>query len=104
MKKQIKTKKNKIMKKINNHLDEIIGKSKSFENQIKSIKKFKNLNDYYDYNVNDFGNKELRFNIFKLKHAHLSNDIDEKLFEEIFDHKFETLVNKLINVTKKKIK
>ena len=67
------------MKKINNHLDEIIGKSKSFENQIKSIKKFKNLNDYYDYNVNDFGNKELKFKTFKLELAHLSNEIDEKL-------------------------
>ena len=32
-------KKNKIMKKLNDHLDEIIDKSKSFENQIKSIKK-----------------------------------------------------------------
>ena len=56
MKKQIKTKKNKIIKKINDH-DEIICKSKSFEHQIKLIKKFKNLNDYYYYNVNDFGNK-----------------------------------------------
>ena len=32
--------KNEIMKKLNDHLDEIINKSKSFENQIKSIKKF----------------------------------------------------------------
>ena len=31
--------KNKIMKKLNDHLDEIIDKSKSFENQIKSINK-----------------------------------------------------------------
>ena len=37
---QIKTKKNKI-KKLNDHLDEIIDKSKSFEDQIKSIKKVK---------------------------------------------------------------
>ena len=39
MKKQIKTKKNKIIKKLNDHLDEIIDKSKSFEDQIKSLKK-----------------------------------------------------------------
>ena len=40
MKKQlIKTKKNKIIKKWNDHLDEIIDKSKLFEDQIKSIKK-----------------------------------------------------------------
>ena len=27
----------------------------------------------------------------------MSNEIDEDLFEQIFDHKFETLANKLIN-------
>ena len=37
MKQWVKTKKNKI-KKLNDHLDEIIDKSKSFEGQIKSIK------------------------------------------------------------------
>ena len=69
----------KIIKKINDHLNEIIDKSKSFEEQIKSLKKLKNLNDYYDYNVNDFVNKELKLKIFKLGLAHLSNEIDEKL-------------------------
>ena len=34
-------KKNKIIKKLNDHLDEIIGKSKSFEDQIKLKKKKK---------------------------------------------------------------
>ena len=91
-------KKNKI-KELNDHLDEIIDKSKSFEDQIKSIRKIKNLNDYYY--VNNFGDKELKFKIFKLKLAHLSNEIDEDLFEQIFDHKFETLANKLINTTNK---
>ena len=62
-------KKNKIIKKLNDHLDEIIGKSKSFEDQIKSIRKVKTLDDYYY--VNDFGNKELKFKTFKLKLAHL---------------------------------
>ena len=69
----------KTIKKINDHLNEIIDKSKSFEEQIKSLKKLKNLNDYYDYNVNDFVNKELKLKIFKLELAHLSNAIDEKL-------------------------
>ena len=36
-------KKNKIIKKLNDHLDEIIDKSKSFEDQIESIKKFRDL-------------------------------------------------------------
>ena len=31
----------------------------------------------------------------------MSNDIDEKLFETIFDHKLETLANKLRNTTNK---
>ena len=42
MKKQwIKTKKKIIMKNLNDNLDEIIDKSKSFEDQIKSLKKEK---------------------------------------------------------------
>ena len=35
------------LKKINDHLDKIIDKSKSFEDQIKSIKKVENLNEFY---------------------------------------------------------
>ena len=31
----------------------------------------------------------------------MSNIIDEKLLKQIFDHKFETLANKLINTTNK---
>ena len=46
-------------------------------------------------------NKELKFKIFKLKLAHWPNEIDEDLFKQIFDHKFEVLANKLINTTNK---
>ena len=88
-----------IIKKLNDYLDEIIDKSKSFEDQIKLIRKVENLDDYYY--VNNFDDKELKFKIFKLKLAHLSNDIGEKFFEQIFDHKFETLANKFINTTNK---
>ena len=70
------------------------------------IKKVENLGDYYC--VIDFDDKKLKFKIFKLKLAHLSNKIEEDLFKQIFDHKFQTfeaLANKLINQqTKKKIK
>ena len=45
------------IKKINDHLDKIIDKSKSFEDQIKSIKKVENLGDYY--RVNGFDDKKL---------------------------------------------
>ena len=76
--------KNIIIKKLNDHLDETIDKSKSFEDQIKLIKKFKNLNDYYYHNVNDFGDKELKFKVFKLELAHLSNEIGKNLFEQVF--------------------
>ena len=46
-------------------------------------------------------NKELNLKIFKLKYAYLSNDLDEKLFEDIFGHTFVTLINKLMNTTSK---
>ena len=87
------------MKGLNDNLDEIIDKSKSFEYQIESLKKVENLEEYYF--IDDFGDKELKFKIFKLRLAHLSNEIDKDLFEQIFDHKFETLANKLINTTNK---
>ena len=66
---------------------------------MKSIKKVKNLDDYYY--VNDFGDKELKFKIFKIKLAHLSNETDENLFEQICGLTLGTLANKLINTTKK---
>ena len=94
-------KKNKIIKKWNDHLDKIIGKSKSFEDQIKSIRKIENLYDDYYY-LNNFGDKELKFKIFKLRLAHLSNDIDENFFEKIFGLTLIKLADKLINTRNKK--
>ena len=88
-----------IIKELNDNLDEIIGKSKSFEEKIKSIRKVENLNEYWF--TDDYGDKELEFKIFKLKFAHLSNIIDKNLFKQIFGHTFETLANKLINTTNK---
>ena len=99
MKQWIKTKRNKIIKGLIDNLDKIIDKSKSFEDQIKSSKKVEYLEEYYF--INDFGDKELKFKTFKVRLAHLSNEIDKDLFEQIFDHQFETLANKLINATNK---
>ena len=87
------------IKQLNDDSDEIIDKSKSFEDQIKSIRKVENLNEYWF--TNDYCDKELEFKIFKLRLAHLSNIIDKKLFKQIFGHTFETLANKLINTTNK---
>ena len=51
---------------------------------------------YYD------DDKELNLKTLKLKFAYISNDIHEKLFQEVFGHTFVTLANKLINTTNKK--
>ena len=105
LKQQIKTKKiikrlKNYKKRLNDHFYKMIEKSKSFEDQIKSLKKVENLDD--DYSINDFDDKELKCKFFKLKLAHLSNIIDIKLFKQTFGHTFEALANKLINTTNKK--
>ena len=87
------------IKYLNDLLDEIIDKSKSFEEQIKSLKKREDLKGFWPYN--DFGDKELKSKYFKIKLADMSNDIDETLFEQIFGHTLEALANKLINTTNK---
>ena len=74
-------------------------KSKSFEEQIKSLKKLKVLKGYWPFN--DYGDKELKSKYFKIELADMSNEIDKKLFEQIFGHTLETLANKLINTTNK---
>ena len=92
-------KKSIIIKKLNDDLDEIIDKSKLFEEQIESIKKVKHLNEYYF--MKDYGDRKLKFKICKLRLAHLSNIIDKKLFKQIFGHTLEELATKLINTTNK---
>ena len=88
-----------IIKELKDDLDEIIDKSKSFEEQIESIRKVENINEHYF--MEGYGNKELEFKILKIRLAHLSNIIDKKLFTQIFGHTFKTLANKLINTTNK---
>ena len=87
------------MKKLNDHLDKIIDKSKSFEDQIKSLEKVENLREYYF--INNFDDKQLESKIFELKLTHLSNIIDKKLFEKMFGHTLTKLANKLINTIDK---
>ena len=89
----------KIKKELNDHLYKMIDQSKSFEEQIKSFKKREDLKGFWPYN--DHSDKELKSKYFKIKLADMLNIIDEKVFETIFDHKFETLANKLLNTTNK---
>ena len=49
MKQWVKTKKPEIIKEKNDNLDQIIDKSKSFEDQIKSLKKREDLKEYYPF-------------------------------------------------------
>ena len=72
------------IKNINDNLDEIIDKSKSFEDQIESLKKREVLKGFWPYN--DYDDKELKSKYFKIQLADMSNEIDKKLFEQIFGH------------------
>ena len=92
-------KQNKIIKGLNDNLDKIIDKPKSFEDQIKSLKKLESLKGYWPYK--DFGGKELKSKYFKTELADTSNEIDERLFEQIFGYKLIKLTDKLINETNK---
>ena len=78
----------------------MIDESISFEEQINLLKEINFLYVYWNMGYYD-DDKNLNLKIFKLKFAHISNDIDEKLFEEVFGHTFVTLANKLINTTNK---
>ena len=60
----------------------MIDKSKSFEDQIESLEKVENLEEYYF--INDFDDKELKFKIFKLKFAHLSMKLTKIYLNKYF--------------------
>ena len=49
----------------------------------------------------DYDDKELKPKFFKIQLADMSNEIDEKLFKEIFGHTLIKLVDKMINTTNK---
>ena len=93
-------KKNKIIKRLNDNLDEIIDKSKSFEEQRESLKKLEDLKGYWPYK--DYDDKKLKSKYFKIQLADMSNEIDEKSFEILFGHTLIKLADKLINTTNKK--
>ena len=90
---------NKTIKDLNDNLDEIIDKSKSFEDQVKSLKKVEDLKEYWF--MKTFDDKELKSKIFKPKLADMSNEIDKKIFEQIFGHALIKLADKLMNTINK---
>ena len=81
-------------------MDKIIDKSKVFEEQIESLKKLEDLEGYWSYK--DYDDKELKSKYIKTKLADMSNEIDEKLFEQIFADTLIKLADKLINTKNKK--
>ena len=57
------------------------------------------MKGYWPYK--EFGKKELKSKYFKIELADMSNEIDEKLFEQIFGHTLIKLAEKLINTANK---
>ena len=88
-----------VIKKLNDDLDKIIDKTKSFEEQIKLLIKVENLEVYYY--TKDYDNKEFKLKIFKAELAQFSNIIDEGLFVSMSGDTLEALASKLINTTDK---
>ena len=64
------------------------------------MKKKEDLKELYPYE--NFSDKEFKSKKCKLKLADMSNEIDEKLFKQIFGHTPIKLADKLINTTDKK--
>ena len=86
-------------KKLNDKLDKIIDKSKSFEEQIELLEKLEDLKRYCSYK--DYDDKELKSKYFKIKVGDILNEIDKRKFKQIFGHILTKLVDKLINTTGK---
>ena len=87
------------IKQINNRF-KTIDETKSFEEQIE-ILKTKDFLDKYWHDEYYHCNKEINTKIFKAKIAHILNDVEEQLFEKIFDHTFVKLADKLLHTTSK---
>ena len=87
------------IKKLNDKLDKIIDKSKSFEEQIELLEKLEDLKRYCS--CKDYDDKELKSKYFKIKVGDILNEIDKRKFKQIFGHILTKLVDKLINTTDK---
>ena len=84
---------------INNNFKKI-DETKSFKDQIDMLKEIPELNDYWYMEYYE-DNRMINLRLFKLKFAHIINDVDDNLFEKIFGLTSVKLVSKLINITSK---
>ena len=75
-----------------------IDQTKSFKDQIDVLKEIPDLNDYWYIEYYE-DNKDINLRLFKLEFANILNDVDDNLFEKIFDLTSVELVVKLINTT-----
>ena len=89
------------LKQINNNFKEI-NEAKLFKDQIDIFKKIPDLDDYWLMQYYE-DNKETNLRLFKLKLAHIFNDVDDNLFTEIFGFTSVELADKLINTASKKL-
>ena len=87
------------LERINNNFEKI-DKTKLFKDQIDVLKEIPDLDDYWYIKYYE-DNKDINLRLFKLKLAHVFNDVDDNLFKEIFDFTSVELADKLINVTRK---
>ena len=71
-----------IIKQLNNYF-KTTDETTSFKEQIE-ILKTKDFLDEYCHLGYHHGNKELNFKIFKVKTAHIVNDLEEQIFKKIF--------------------
>ena len=83
-----------------NNCFEKVGETKSLKDQIDVLKEIPDLDDYWYIKYYE-DNKERNLRLFKLKLAHILNDVDDNLFKEIFGFTSVELADKLINTTSK---
>ena len=86
------------IKELNNWL-KTIDQTKSLEEQIELLKEKREILSDYWYVKYYHDNKELNYKTFKAKAACVLNDLNDNSFEKIFDYKFVTSVDKLMNTT-----
>ena len=83
-----------------NNCFEKVGETKSLKDQIDVLKEIPDLDDYWYIKYCE-DNKDINLRLFKLKLAHILNDVDDNLFKEIFGFTSVELADKLINTTSK---